>query len=118
MDEKNPYKSPGEADNDSAVRIKIYGLFWLTRGTYLSLEIAGFVFLGALFLAWLGVSYLPLSQRIFGFKYLPWVLAVTAVLELGEMLIVLRKFRVKEAQRAVIRPPTTSSSGEETSQEA
>ena len=100
----------GGASIVDPVRVKVYGLFPLTRRRYLFQAACGGVCFVALFVAWW--LYGPeLSERLGKMKQTtwvvlvhhvlvaaPWVLLGVAAIKFVEMYFVLRRFAVKETQ--------------------
>jgi hypothetical protein len=94
------------------VRVKVYGLFALTRRRYLFQATAGGVCIVALLLAWYfgwaalkqRLERLPappiLSVMIQVLDWAPWILIATAVYKLLEVIVVLRCFARKAAAEA------------------
>ncbi len=88
------------------VRVKVYGLFPMTRSTYLTIQGAGFV----LVMAAVGVIYYwpqpiltpnptPMQRTIlFLHDWFPAIALLILVLEALETFFVLRRFAVKQAQ--------------------
>ncbi|HSG70216.1 MAG TPA: hypothetical protein VLA12_07365 [Planctomycetaceae bacterium] len=86
------------------VQIKIFfGMMMITRRTYLILSCVGFVVLAGIWIAfgtilgpssWLGVNLL--KDVPWFYPALPWVLGLGVLLEIVELIIVLRKFRQRE----------------------
>jgi hypothetical protein len=108
-----------------SVRVKVYGLFSLTRRRYVGQAIAGFIALVLVMVAWwfgwpvlekrLGNADLPRSMQITVaiLRRTPWLLGAVAVWKIVEMWFVLRVFVRKEKSAAVASEPpsqpTTSS---------
>lgn len=106
------------------VRIKYYGLFWITKRAYLIATALGVLFLVAacgffLWLSWAGLGSLPpwrwpwepptrpaLNFGGWVFNYFYWIILVGVFLEMIDILVVLRRFAHKEAeQRAKLHQP-------------
>jgi hypothetical protein len=99
------------------VRVKVYGLFALTRRRYLFQAASGGVCIVALLLAWYfgwpalkeRLERLPappvLSVMIQVLEWAPWILIATAVYKFLEIAVVLRCFARKAAAAA---PPPTA----------
>jgi hypothetical protein len=99
------------------VRIKYYGLFWITKRGYLIATALAVLFLVPacgyfLWVAWLTVGSLPPWQwpweppprpaLNFGgwvFNYFYWIILAGVVLEMIDILVVLRRFARKEAEQ-------------------
>jgi hypothetical protein len=83
------------------VQIKIFfGMMLITRRTYLMLSFGGFALLAGIWItfktilgpsSWLGVNIL--RDIPWFYTALPWILGTGVVLEILEMMFVLRKFR-------------------------
>ena len=101
MHSPNPYQSPLCRD-DAPVRIRLYGLFPMTRGAYLKLQALGFALLGALLAAWFAARSTPFAHSNAFFPYAPYVIVITALLDAVEVVVVLRKFRERERQAATL----------------
>jgi hypothetical protein len=101
MHAANPYQSPLCRD-DAPVRIRLYGLFPTTRATYLKLQGLGFTLLGGLLVAWFVARGTPFAASNAFFPYAPYVIAITAVLDAIEVVVVLRKFKGRERDVAAL----------------
>lgn len=86
------------------VQIKIFfGMMMITRRTYLILQCGMFVILIGLWIAyntvfgpstWLGS--ILMAEAPWFYDVLPWVLGLGVLLEIVELIVVLRKFRQRE----------------------
>lgn len=86
------------------IQIKIFfGMMMITRRTYLILQCGTFVILIGLWIAyktvfgpstWLGS--ILMAEAPWFYDVLPWVLGAGVVLEIVELIVVLRKFRERE----------------------
>jgi thiol:disulfide interchange protein len=86
------------------VQIKIFfGMMMLTKRTYLILQCGTFVILIGIWTAyktvfgpstWLGT--ILTTEAPWFYDVLPWVLGIGVVLEVVELIVVLRKFRERE----------------------
>ncbi len=102
---ENPYHPPATASPQQRppVRMKVWGLFWMYRGSYLTLQSVVFIFLAALlavrclFEAPEIISQTPFRQTVW--EYLGWGAVVIAILEVGETLVVLGKFKAAEREQ-------------------
>src|SRR5438552_14297711 len=93
----------------SAPKVKVYGLFWMTRGTYLGIQIAGLVIvlaIMAVIASWHPPAAPPgerlpsvIAAIVLFLDYLPWITLAVLLLVGVEMWIVLGKFRRLEAQQ-------------------
>jgi hypothetical protein len=117
-----PVTPPGSATppggKPDPIRIKLYGLFTMTRRGYLTqLVIAAFLLVALAVLP----SFLPLAPPGRGIevpdrlllvlsvlKNLPWIALGLAVLFGIEAFFVLRRFRREEARRQPLSSPTAS----------
>ena len=92
------------------VRVKVYGLFSLTRRTYLIQAAMGGFFLLVVLIGWF-VFWPELAERLAKIQRTPWTFSVGAILgatpwillgvlvfKLTEMFFVLRCFREKEIE--------------------
>jgi hypothetical protein len=78
------------------VKMKVYGLFLMSRKAYLLLQTGVFVCMLFAFIGCIVVSPRMEQLGIRAFKYAPWGIVVIAVLELGETVVMLWKFKAKE----------------------
>jgi 4-amino-4-deoxy-L-arabinose transferase-like glycosyltransferase len=91
------------------VRVKVYGLLNLTRRTYLTLQVLGFVVgLGAIGVGlWCPRPKIPVGVEpplglvlvLALLDSLPWLAPIVLLLEAGETFLVLRRFAQKQAQQ-------------------
>lgn len=100
METANPYRSP--LGTDHPVRIRLYGLFPPTRATYMKVQAVGFTLLAGLLVAWFFVRPLPIARSILLFPWLPYIILGTAVADLFEVVVVLRKFKQREQEVAAL----------------
>jgi hypothetical protein len=102
------------------VRVKVYGLFSLTRRRYVRQAIAGLVALVLAMIAWWfgwpvldkrfgNADHLPRSMTVTLaiLRHTPWLLGGVAVWKIVEMWFVLRLFARKEKSAAVASEPTS-----------
>ena len=92
----------GENCAAEPVKLKMYGLFWMTQRGYLLVQLGLLLTLLLLLAAFYWV--LPSTAPMVGLvrKAARWVLVLVVVGELGETFVVLRKFKAKRrAARAV-----------------
>ncbi|HUG20379.1 MAG TPA: hypothetical protein VMM56_15440 [Planctomycetaceae bacterium] len=86
------------------VQIKIFfGMMMLTRRTYLILQSGTFVILIGLWIAYktlfgpaTRLGAILMTEAPWFYDVLPWVLGAGVVLEVVELIVVLRKFRERE----------------------
>ncbi|NQU24256.1 MAG: hypothetical protein HQ567_23490 [Candidatus Nealsonbacteria bacterium] len=100
---ENPYHPPATSSPEQRppARMKVWGLFWMYRSSYLTLQSIVFITLAALvavrclFEAPEIALQTPFRQTFW--EYLGWGAVVIAILEVGETLVVLGKFKAAEA---------------------
>jgi hypothetical protein len=91
-------------------RLKVYGLLWLTRRAYLTIQAAGLI-VGSCAIAMVarrerpkpieGEPLPPLVASLDSFfDWLPWIVLLVLLLAGIETYVVLRKFRKLEEQQA------------------
>jgi hypothetical protein len=96
---------------DPPIRIKLYGLFSVTRRGYITQLVLAGILLAALLGMWLYLrerinpAVAPEVARIRDvFDYVPWIALGIAVLYAIEAILVLRRFAREEARRRA-QPP-------------
>jgi hypothetical protein len=108
----------------SAPKVKVYGLFWMTRKTYLTIQITGLVIvlaIMAVIASWHPPEappgeHLPpvVAAIVFFLDYLPWITFGVLLLVGIETWIILAKFKRLEAQQkalAELNPPPSGEPG-------
>jgi hypothetical protein len=91
------------------VRVKIYGLVWVTKRTYLICVAIGAVGLVAALVVWAlttgpatpleNTGQYPLTPIYLWRNWAPWILGGAALVEVAEVLLVLRRFHRAEAEQ-------------------
>jgi hypothetical protein len=99
------------------VQIKIFfGMMMITRRTYLILQSGTLVVLLGVWIAyktvfgpstWLGT--ILMAEAPWFYNVLPWVLGIGAILEVLELIVVMRKFREREEFLRRERPDSDNS---------
>jgi hypothetical protein len=95
------------------IRIKLYGLFSVTKRGYITQLVLAGILLVALIGMWLYIrgrinpAISPEIARIRDlFDYIPWVALIVAVLYVIEAVFVLRRFAREEARQRAPQPQT------------
>jgi len=93
---QNPYRPPESSLEKDPVRVKVYGLFRVTRPAYVAMQLICLVAACLVILACYTVWPPERRPDNWFMQNLPLLMAAAVVLELGETFFVLRRFADRE----------------------
>ncbi|MCI0455808.1 MAG: hypothetical protein L0Z62_02350 [Gemmataceae bacterium] len=109
-----PARSPPDLEH-GPVRVKVYGLWSVTRRGYLTLLVLGLLLLLGLLAFWLLVPLPAVAAAapagggvlVWVLANLPWLILAAVLLEGMEAVYILRRFRREEALRRARQPKSS-----------